>query len=112
MKEEPVVLTEPQREKVEDVCREHAAIRGWELHAVSARMNHVHVAVTTDADPKKVRDQFKANATRVLREEPEPVSNGKIWTRGGDIEFIESDEDLAQVVVYITEAQDRMDRAK
>lgn len=110
MKEQPVVLTHEQRDAVERVIVEHAAIRGWLLHAVSVRSNHVHVVVSANAEPKKVRDQFKANATRVLRALPEPITNEKIWTRGGDIEFIDTEDDLEQVILYVTEAQDRMDR--
>jgi REP element-mobilizing transposase RayT len=112
MKEKPLVLNERQRAVVEKVIREHASIRGWELHAVSAHSNHVHVAVTAAAPPKRVRDQFKANATRVLRQSPEPITHEKIWTKGGDIEFINTDGDLEQVVIYITVAQDRMERGK
>src|SRR5574339_612080 len=50
MNEAPVVLNETQREKVEGVCRRHSEIRGWQLHAISARSNHVHLAVTANAD--------------------------------------------------------------
>ena len=64
MSESEVILNETQRDKVENVCREHAAIRGWILHAVNARSNHVHLAVSADKGPKVVRDQFKANTTR------------------------------------------------
>ena len=109
MKEQPVFLNEHQRQQVETVIREHATIRGWSLHAVSARSNHVHIAVTACDPPKRVRDQFKANATRVLRELPAPVKTEKVWTKGGDIEFVDTEDDLFQVVMYITEAQDRMD---
>jgi REP element-mobilizing transposase RayT len=112
MKGSPVLLNETQRQKVEDVCQRHAAIRGWDLHAVSARSNHVHLAVTADAAPTKVRDQFKANATRVLRTQPHPITNQKVWTRGGDAEIVDGEESLEQVVLYITESQDRMDRGK
>jgi len=110
--EEPVLLTNVQREKVEQVCQDHANIRGWVIHAVSARSNHVHIAVTADAPPKKVRDQFKANATRVLRQEPDAVTNDKVWTRGGDCEIVDGDDELERVILYINEAQDRMDRGK
>ena len=41
-----------------------------------------------------------------------PVTNQKIWTKGGDIELIDSDDDLEKVVIYITEAQDLMGRVK
>ena len=72
----------------------------------------MHVAATAAAPPKRVRDQFKANATRVLREFPDLVTHEKVWAKGGDIEFIDNGDDLEQVVIYITVAQDRMDREK
>ena len=123
MKEKAVLLNVQQRKTVEDVIREHGEIRGWELHAVSVRSNHVHVAVTvvpktgnsdfrTGDGIKRVRDELKANATRVLRRSEKPITNTKVWTKGGDIKFIDSDEDLEQVVIYICDAQDRMDRGK
>ncbi|MEM1228048.1 MAG: transposase [Planctomycetota bacterium] len=123
MKEEAVLLSPQDRDPVEEVVREHAAHRGWELHAVSARSNHVHVAVTVVpttgnqndrvADGmKRVRDQFKANATRVLRQGEIPIRNERIWTKGGDIRFIDTDDDLGRVMIYISEAQDRMDLGK
>ena len=93
MKEKAVLINKPQREAIEDVIRKHADIRGWELHAVSVRSNHVHVAVTVvpkignakyrAADGvKRVRDEFKANATRVVRRCENPITNEKVWTKG------------------------------
>jgi REP element-mobilizing transposase RayT len=79
---------------------------------VSARSNHIHLAVTADQRPELVRDQFKANATRVLRQNPEAMSNEKIWTRGGDCEIIDGDDSFSRVLRYIIEAQARMDREK
>jgi REP element-mobilizing transposase RayT len=112
LSEKPVLLNNAQRKKVEDVCYEHADRRGWVIHAVSARSNHVHIAVTADAPPNKVRDQFKANATRVLRQNPDPITSEKVWTRGGDCEIVDTDDELERVIQYIREAQDRMDRGK
>ena len=112
MTESPVLLNETQRAKVEAVCREHAQVRGWVLHAVSARSNHVHLAVTADKKPETVRDQFKANAMRVLRQPPDAITNEKVWTSGGDCEIVDGDDELERVVAYIMEAQDRMDRGK
>ena len=110
MTENPVLLNEAQRLRVEAVCRKHATIRSWVLHAVSARSNHVHVVVSADKKAELVRDQFKANATRVLREEPGAITNETVWTRGGDSEIVDGVENLERVVQYVTEAQDRMDR--
>jgi REP element-mobilizing transposase RayT len=108
MKGTSVSLTLFQRQKVETVCREHAEIRGWVLHAVNARSNHVHLVVTADRKPAVVRNQFKANATRVLRQDPDVLTDEQIWTRGGDCEIIDGEEDLECVIQYVTVAQDRM----
>ncbi len=110
MKEPPFVLNASQRQRVDAVCRKHAEIRNWTLHAISVRSNHVHLTVSAAKDPKLVRDQFKSNATRVLREPPDAIHQEHIWTRGGDIEFIDREVDLEQVMTYIMEAQDRMGR--
>ncbi len=59
-----------------------------------------------------MRDQFKANSTRVLRQLENPNLADKVWTKGGDIRIVDSDEDLDRVVVYINEAQDQMNRPK
>lgn len=112
MTEEVVTLNETQRMKVEKVCQEHADHRGWILHAVKARSNHVHVVVTADKSPEIVRDQFKANATRALRQEPAALVKQNTWTRGGDCEIVEGEDNLERVVEYVLEAQDRMDRGK
>ena len=106
MKSAAVVLTPAHREAVEAVCRQHADIRGWALHAVHARSNHVHLAVSAPEQPTKVRDQFKANTTRTLRQPPRAMTAPKIWTRGGDIAFVDGVEALEQVVWYIVEGQD------
>ncbi|MCP4889219.1 MAG: hypothetical protein GY904_21725 [Planctomycetaceae bacterium] len=110
MNEPAVLLNSRQRHAVESVCKKHANVRSWGLHAICARSNHVHVAITTNANPQKVRDQLKANATRALRELPDPIQNKKVWTRRGDVEAIRDEESLERVIIYIQEAQDRMDR--
>ncbi len=104
----PIELSVLQRSKIEFVCREHAQIRSWKLLAINARSNHIHVVVfAPNHKPQIVRDQLKANATRVLRQPPETISQEKIWTRGGDCEWIRTEEDLQQIVAYVIDGQDR-----
>ena len=107
MKGDTVILSPKHRAKVEAVSREHAEVRCWKLHAINVRSNHVHIAVTSDKPPKITRDQFKANGTRVLREDPDAITDEKIWTRGGDTEIIEGEYDLECVIEYILEEQDK-----
>ena len=60
MKHPPCFLDYRQRELVEAVVRQHCMIRGWHLHAVRCRSNHVHVVVTAPGCSKKIRDELKA----------------------------------------------------
>ena len=110
MTENSVLLNERQRLRVETVCRKHAEIRGWVLHAISVRSNHVHIVVSADKSPNLIRDQFKANATRVLRESPEAIHQEKVWARGGDCEIVDGEVNLERVIQYVTEAQDCKER--
>jgi REP element-mobilizing transposase RayT len=112
MSESAIVLTDSQRRSVEAGCLQHALVRQWVLHTVQARSNHVHLVVTADKPPKTVRDQFKANATRAIRESASPITQSHVWTRGGDCDVVDGDEELERVLQYVNEAQDRMDRGK
>ena len=105
-----VLLSTEDRMTVEDACREHCEVRGWQLHAVSARTNHVHAVVSADVEPKKVRDQLKANSTRRLRTQAKPLLRQRTRTRGGDVETLDTDDELEAAMLYVLEAQDRKDR--
>ncbi len=59
MVETEIVLDTEQRDIVEQAITRHCEIRGWYLHTVNCRTNHVHVVVTAvNYDPETVRDQF------------------------------------------------------
>jgi len=110
MKGEAVLLEPNDREAVEEACRKHCLHRGWQLLAVNARTNHVHVVVAADASPQTVRDQLKANCTGALRRQAEPLNVERTWTRGGDCEILDTDDEIEAAVLYVIEAQDRKDR--
>jgi REP element-mobilizing transposase RayT len=103
---EAVLLQLHDRATVEDACREHCQFRGWVLHAVSARTNHVHMVVSAEESPSTVRDQLKANCTRRLRKQTNPLKVARTWTSGGDCEFLDDESDIEAAIVYVTEAQD------
>jgi len=106
MKGEAVLLQPHDRWTVEDACHEHCQFREWQLLAANARTNHVHVVVAANAAPKTVRDQLKANCTRRLRSQATPLKVERTWTRGGDCEILDTDEDIESAVLYVLEAQD------
>ena len=61
-------LDEARRTVVLRTIREVATHRKWKLWAVHVRSNHVHIIVTAPVTPEKVMMDFKAWASRRLRE--------------------------------------------
>jgi hypothetical protein len=68
MTEDACMLDGEQRRLDEEQIPETCSFRGWKLHTVNCRSNHVHVVVTADQPPKIVRNQLKAWCTRRLKE--------------------------------------------
>jgi REP element-mobilizing transposase RayT len=108
MREDAVLLDHDQRQLVETVISTHAAIRGWELHAVNCRTNHVHVVVTAPGRRIEVpREQFKAWSTRRLKERARGSGRPRDdwWSeRGWDV-YLDTEDQLAAVVTYVLEGQ-------
>src|SRR5437868_5557970 len=53
MVETPLTLTPAQRQLVEKVVSDHCRIRGWTLHIVNPRTQHIHAVISIDCAPKK-----------------------------------------------------------
>jgi REP element-mobilizing transposase RayT len=112
MVESEVVLTYPQRMLIEDTIRDHCRRRGWVLHAVRARTNHVHVVVMGDRDPEEVRDQLKGWCARKLSDDAgltkavaKKAGRRHWFTEGGDSQETESEEHLQNAIIYVLEKQ-------
>ena len=111
MSEDALTLDAEQRLLVESVIRKHCEIRKWELHAVSCRSNHVHVVVSAmDRAIEIPREQFKSWSTRRLKElelKRDSLRTPRLhwWAdRGWDV-YIDTDQDLGEVVEYVAEGQ-------
>ena len=103
------LLGDTQQSVVEAEIERLAGYRGWHVWTKNARTNHVHAVVTaSDYAGSTVRDKLKANCTRVLRERWPQFVDRPVWTTGGDWQCINSEDELEQVIVYVNEAQDRM----
>lgn len=112
MAEAPVLLMPAQRSLVERTVGEHCRRRGWVLHAVRARTNHVHVVVTSDREPEAVRDQLKAWCSRKLSDSAglvqtvaKKAGRRRWFTEGGDKELVDSEEYLTNAIRYVLEGQ-------
>ncbi len=103
-----VLLNADHRRRVIEEIERLSSYRGWKLWARDARTNHVHVVVSaSEMKGSKVRDQLKANCTRVLREDWPVFVDRPVWTVGGDWECVNDEDELEHVMIYVAEAQDR-----
>ena len=107
MTEDACRLSVEQREAVEKQIAETCRHRGWHLHAVNCRSNHVHVVVSAGrVRPKKIRSDLKAWATRCLKEQFD-ATRENWWAERGSIRFVWDDSSLEAAVMYVAEGQDR-----
>jgi hypothetical protein len=129
MTENACRLSIQQRRIVEAQIVETCQIRGWLLHAVNCRSNHLHVVVTANRHPKIVRNQLKAWCTRRLKEAqrhelamtggrtrgnsttPRILSCAVVrqcwWAERGSQRFINDEETLELAILYVREGQDK-----
>lgn len=109
--EDAIVLDIDQRRLVEKTIADHCAIRGWNLHAVNCRSNHVHVIVTAANRALEIpREQFKSWCTRKLKDRerllrPNHPLRANWWTERGWDEYIDDDDFLLNAITYVRERQ-------
>lgn len=104
-----VLLNDAQRRIVEHTIRDHCTFRGWRLHAVNVRTNHVHVVVTAnDVPPETALEQFKAWCSRRLNEHAQTSQTKpprKWWTPHGSTRWINDDDYLHNAIDYVLHHQ-------
>ncbi len=90
MKSSPMICNAAQRECVDKTLRQVAEFRKWTLHVLSVRTNHVHLLVTMPEglNPDKITTDFKAWATRRLREAALVSEEHRVWEEGGSKRYV------------------------
>jgi REP element-mobilizing transposase RayT len=103
MVEAVLTLTIAQRATITRTIEDHCRIRGWHLHTVNVLTNHVHLVVSLPDHPDKALREFKAWATRRLKE----ITPGRHrwWTEGGSKRYLWNDDDLEAVITYVRDMQ-------
>jgi len=110
MTEDACLLDTAQRQAVEKQIAETCQHRGWLLHAVNCRSNHIHAVVSADnTSPKKIRSDLKAWTTRCLKDNFDN-SRQNWWADRGSIRFLFNEASLEAASLYVNDAQDRKDR--
>ena len=85
-----------------EVTHEVCAYRGWVLRASHVRSTHVHLVVTTAAEPKQVIADLKAYASRRLNQTSGVAHR---WSRGGNAARLSSDPAVKAAIDYVTRGQ-------
>jgi REP element-mobilizing transposase RayT len=116
MAEDACRLDDEQRSLVEATIAEHCRIRGWTLHAVNCRSNHLHIVVTASQHPDELREQFKAWSTRRLRELDTQRVAGTLaerhaprknwWAERGSKRYLNDEDSLEAAILYVRDCQD------
>ena len=100
LKGEPFRMTGEQAHAVLDAAIKTCDHRGWLLHAIHARMTHVHVVVSSNERAEKVMNDLKAYATRALRDQQLVSPDTKIWSRHGSTRYLWAEDQVADKITY------------
>jgi REP element-mobilizing transposase RayT len=105
MKGQSFLLSERERKIVEQAIREVCRVRGYILHALNVRTNHVHLVVSNTGSPERMMDAFKAYSTRALRKAGLIVAESKPWSRHGSTRYLWTEDHIATAVDYVVNGQ-------
>src|SRR5262245_59407397 len=105
MREAPYLLDEPRRAVVLDTIREVACHRNWRLLCCHVRTNHVHIVVAASAKPEKIMSDFKAYASRRLKEWLGEPADCKRWTQDESTRYLWDEEQVVSAVEYTVNGQ-------
>lgn len=89
------------RETIEEVCGH----KGWALHGLNVRTNHVHIVVSTPTTPEFAMQAFKAWTTRRLREAGLAGAQEAIWALHGSTKYLKYEHDVIDVLDYVLNRQ-------
>lgn len=103
LKHSQVFLNKQQRKVVLKTIIDHCSLKKWKLFAAHVLHNHVYVLVYADIKVEKIMADFKAWATRKLRETG--FEAPKVWTRHGSTIYIFNHNVLLEKIDYVIDQQ-------
>lgn len=105
MAQPPLYIDAKLRGGMHNAIHQHAEFRGWYIHALNIRSNHIHLVVTSDATADVTLNQFKAYTTRHLRGKGLVSKDRKVWARGGSKRKIWNEDHLRRACWYTLHSQ-------
>jgi REP element-mobilizing transposase RayT len=94
-----------KRDAVERAVREVSKRRGYNLLAVHARTEHVHILVSSSSKPEPIMTAFKAYSTRRLRIDGLIGREDKVWSRHGSTKYIWTEPSVRNAIEYVLHEQ-------
>lgn len=101
MKHKNFLLTRNMRKEAELVINELCVHRGFHLHAVNVRRNHIHLVVTASTKPKLLVNSMKSYITRRLRQKGLVGNDERIWSRGNSSRYLWKPREMSMAVEYV-----------
>ena len=105
MKSPEFLLDGTARRIVRLAIEETCSHRGYLLHALNVRTNHVHTVITAESKPEPIVTAFKANATRILRDHALIAPDHKVWSRGGSTRYLWKEDHVQKAIDYVINGQ-------
>jgi len=106
LKSQQAELDATCRSIVADAIAGHCQKRNWQLLAVTVRSNHVHVVVgSADIAPERMMSEFKAWATRRLRQADRVYRSARVWVHHGSTRYLWDAKSVNGAVAYVREGQ-------
>jgi REP element-mobilizing transposase RayT len=102
MTQSAVILDATARLTVGKAIRATCVYRGWTVHALEVRSNHVHTVVTAGGvAPGEVMRVLKSYASRALTALQSLGPRKHWWTRDGSKRYVNTEESLHAAVKYV-----------
>jgi REP element-mobilizing transposase RayT len=105
-KQQTVRFNWKQRKIIEQTISDVCDHNKWILHAVNARIEHIHVVLTANKQPESVMNSLKSWCTRSLRENQLLPIDVKPWSRHGSTRYLWDEKALHDACRYVIEFQD------
>jgi REP element-mobilizing transposase RayT len=95
-----------QRELIEKAVAETCSFRNWRLFAKNVRTNHIHTVVSAGTTkPELVLNAFKANGTRLMRQNDVWHLQHSPWADKGSKRYLWNERSLEIAVDYVLNRQ-------
>ena len=105
MRQDEMIFSQEQRDHLAATTREVCTHRGWKIHALNVRTNHIHMVVSGGAAPEKMLGDLKRYGTRRLREHDLVEADRLVWSEHGSTKYLWDDKAVFEACDYVINCQ-------